>query len=343
MIFKPKLMASSLPGMPHRDIEEACQVMIHNFPEALPIPFITMSRRIFTEGLPCLKIDREKRQLIFDTNGRENELVQFYEHYMDNDFDYFAISPELDPTLYKLAEIYKKNPWNGLKYIHMDFPGLFTWGLLIKDAKGNSALYDVNLKDIIIKGLSAKIRWRENKARELFPGIETIVTSGDASLSVFSSAGGTGSWDEVKKDYNEILSLINGIKSIHCCANFDWSLVMETETQSINFDAYQFGETMGMYPEALGKYLKRGGTIAWGIVPTGPDGDVTSESPEGLTEKLIKMIEKITDQGIDKKLLLEASWITPTCEPATMNIQMAEKVYDYTGKVSKMMRENYLK
>ncbi|MFP4573916.1 MAG: hypothetical protein ACLFNW_13195 [Desulfobacterales bacterium] len=341
MAFKPKLMACSLPGMPHRDLDQACRVMMNNFPEALPVPFITMSRRIFTEGLPCLKIDREKRQLIFETTGRENELVEFYDRYMAQDFDYFAISPKLDPGLYRLSELYAQNPWPELKYIHMDFPGLFTWGLLIKDEKGNPALYDVNLKDIIIKGLSAKVRWRENKARELFPGTETIVTSGDASLSVFSSAGGTGAWEDVKKDYNEILSLIQGIKSIHCCANFDWSLVMQTEVQSINFDAYQFGTTMAMYPEALSTYLGKGGTIAWGIVPTAPTGDITAESPESLAERLEGFIEAVTARGIDRQQLLDSSWITPTCEPATMSADMAEKVYDYTARVSKLMKKKY--
>lgn len=342
MEFKPKLMACSLPGMPHRDIDRACRVMIRNFPEATPVPFITMSRRIFTEGLPCIRIEREKRRLVFETTGREDELVEFYDRYAAGDFDYFAISPELDPGLYRLAELYAENPWPGLKYIHMDFPGLFTWGLLLKDENGSPALYDVNLRDIIIKGLSAKVRWRENKARQLFPGAETIITSGDASLSVFASAGGTGSWDNVRDDYNEILSLVQGVKDIHCCANFDWSLVMQTKTQSINFDAYQFGGTMAMYPEALGRYLERGGTIAWGIVPTMPAGDVTSEAPEDLAERLEDFIDAAAAAGaIDKQQLLEASWVTPTCEPATMQVDMAEKIYEHTAEVSKLMRKKF--
>jgi hypothetical protein len=267
---------------------------------------------MFTERIPCLRVDREKRQLVFEVAGREDELVEFYDRYMAEDYDYFAISPDLDPALYHLAGLYEKEPWPGLKYIHIDFPGLFTWGLLIKDANGSPALYDDNLRDIIIKGLSAKVRWRENKIRELFPGIEVIVTAGDAALSVYASAGGTGTWENVRKDYNEILSLVQGVKGIHCCANFDWSLVMQTETQAINFDAYQFGDTMSLYPEDLKKYLDRGGTIAWGVVPTVGTGDVTTESPDSLIERFEGALTAVVERGIDKQQLLEASWLTPT-------------------------------
>ena len=305
------------------------------------MPFVTMSRKMFTERIPCLRVDREKRQLIFEVTGRENELVEFYDHYLAEDFDYFAISPDLDPALYHMAELYAESPWPELKYMHFGFPGFFTWGLQIKDEKGSPALYDDNLRDIIIKSLSAKIHWRENKIRELFPGVDVIVTAGEPALSVYASAGGTGTWENVRKDCNEMLSLVQGVKGIHCCANFDWSLVMQTETQAINFDAYQFGSTMALYPEALKKFLERGGTIAWGVVPTVGTGDVTTETPDSLVERFEGVLDAVVEKGIDKQQLLEASWLTPTCETGTMLVELAERVYSYTSEISRRMRQKY--
>ncbi|MFC2033747.1 hypothetical protein ACFLUB_04460 [Chloroflexota bacterium] len=339
--FKPRLMASSLPGMPHRDVEEACHIMTTNFPEATPVPFVTMSRKMFTERIPCLTIDREKRQLVFEVSGREDELVEFYDHYLANDVDYFAISEQLDPCLYRLAEMYGEKPWPELKYIHVDFPGLFTWGLLIKDENGNPALYNDTLRDIIIKSLAMKARWRERKVKKLFPNVETIVTAGDAALTVYSSAGGTGTWADVRKDYNEMLGLIEGIKCIHCCANFDWSLLMQTDTRVINFDAYQYGKTMSLYPDALKQFLERGGTIAWGIVPTFGSGDIDNETVDGLIERFESSLDAVVEKGIDKQQLLESSWITPACETGTMSLELAEKVYAYAGEISRLMRGKY--
>ena len=342
MKFRPKLMAYCMPGMPRRNSEEACQVMMRNFPEVITIPQPTLSQRMWTERTPCLKIDREKRQLSFEISGRENELVEFYDRYLAQDLDYFAISPELDPPLYTLAEMYKEKPWSELKLIHFSFPGLYSWGLSIKDESGAPALYDETLRDVMVKVLAMKAKWRERKISELFPGVPTMVTVGDGALSVYSSAGGTGTWDKVQKDYNEIMESLDSIKCIHCCANFDWSLLMGTNADSINFDAYQYGNTMSLYAGQLKGFLERGGMIAWGIVPTaGSGGDITSESPSSLIDRLEGAIQMVVDKGIDRELLLEASWITASCETNTMTVELSDRVHEVTREVSQIMREKY--
>lgn len=343
MRFRPKLMAYCMNGMPRMGVEEACRVMIHNFPEVTTVPLPTLSQKMWTERTPCLKIDQEKRQLRFElTSGRESELVEFYDRYLSQDMDYFAISPELDPALYKLAEMFKENPWPELQLIHFNFPGLYSWGLSIMDDNGIPALYNDTLRDVMIKALAMKARWREKKIRELFPGAQTMVTVGDGALAVYSSASGTGTWDKVKNDYNEMMELLEGITCIHCCANFDWSLLMETNTDAINFDAYQYGSTISLYADELSRFLDRGGTIAWGIVPTaGSGGDITSESPNNLVDRLEAVIQSVVDRGINKDLLLESSWITPSCETNTMSVELADRVYGFTKEVSRQMREKY--
>ena len=342
MKFRPKFMATLLATLPHRDVDEACQLMINDFSEAPCCPVLTRSLRKWIESMPCLKIDREKRQISFELSGRENELVEFYDRYLAGDLDYFAISHELDPGLYRLAEMYKENPWPELKVVNFDVPGLYSVGLSVMDESGTPALYNDTLRDVLIKLLGIKAKWQERKVKELFSGIETMYTVGNGGLSVYVSAGGTGAWDKVKADYNEMMETGGGdMTLIHCCANFDWSLLMETSTDCINFDAYQYGETMSLYPEALKKFLGRGGMIAWGIVPTAGSGRVEDENPASLVERLERVIQGVVDKGIDKELLLESSWITPTCEPATLSIELAERVCDFTREVSQRMREKY--
>lgn len=343
MRFKPKLTAYCMDGMPRRSVEEACRVMIHNFPEVTTVPLPTLSQRMWTERTPCLKIDKEKRQLRFElTSGRESELVEFYDRYLSQDIDYFAISPEFDPALYKLAELFREKPWPELKLIHFNFPGLYSWGLSIRDDNGTPALYNETLRDVMVKTLAMKARWRERKIKELFFGAQTMVTVGDGALAVYSSAGGIGAWDKVKNDYNEMMALLEGITCIHCCSNFDWSLLMETNTDAINFDAYQYGSTMSLYADELSKFLERGGVIAWGIVPTaGSGGDITSETANSLVDRLETVIQLVVDRGIDKDLLLELSCITPSCETNTMPIELADRVYGFTKEVSQQMREKY--
>jgi len=339
--FKPKFMATTLESMPHRDVEEACRVMIRNFPEAPNIPHITRSYRIWTEGTPCLVIDKEKRELRFQLSSRENELAEFYDRYLAQDLDYFAISSELDTTLYQLAEMYRENPWPELKLIHFHVPGPYSWGLSLKGEDGAPALYNDTLRDVMIKVLAMKVKWRQRKIKELFPGIETMLCVGDGALQVFTSAGGTGTRDDLKNLYNELIDAVEGITCVHCCSNFDWGLLMETNTDVINFDAYQYGNTMALYSDELKRFLERGGMVAWGITPTAGGGNIEDESPDSLVGMLEGHLQSVVDKGIDKERLLESSWVTPTCEPATMPVELAERVYEYTKEVSQRMRERY--
>jgi hypothetical protein len=117
---------------------------------------------------------------------------------------------------------------------------------------------------------------------------------------------------------------------------------METNTDCINFDAYLYGETMSLYPIELGRFLERGGMISWGIVPTTANGeDILRETPRSLVERLEGHLQSVVNSGIDTELLLESSWITPSCMPQTLPIELAEEVLVYTREVSQMMREKY--
>ena len=101
---------------------------------------------------------------------------------------------------------------------------------------------------------------------------------------------------------------------------------------------------MSLYPEALKDFLGRGGMISWGIVPTtgATDiADIQNENPSSLVERLEQVIQSVVDKGIDKELLLESSWITPTCVPASLSTEVAERVLTYTREVSQRMREKY--
>jgi len=99
MEFRPKFMAMCLNSMPRRSIEDACQVMRRNFPECTTLPLPTLSQKMWTENTPCLTIDREKKLLYYELTGREDELVEFYNRYLAQDLDYFAISPGLNAPL----------------------------------------------------------------------------------------------------------------------------------------------------------------------------------------------------------------------------------------------------
>jgi hypothetical protein len=97
---------------------------------------------------------------------------------------------------------------------------------------------------------------------------------------------------------------------VHCCGNTDWSLLLRTRADIINFDAWGFFERFSLYPEAIRSFLSSGGVLAWGIVPT---SEFTGqETVEGLMEKLEAGLGDLAKKGIPEKILHERCLLTPS-------------------------------
>ncbi len=332
-------MATTLPSMPHRDPEEACRVMLENFPEAPCAPRLSMSVRMYMDGMPCLVIDSQKKQLRYDLS-KEEELQQFYEKVLSGALDYFAMSPKYAPGFYAFLELLQQSPPPQLKLVHIQMPGLLTWGLSLTDINGRPSWYDRTMKEVLTQTLVMKAKWQTKKIREVLPDIKIMVTLGEPSLGMMSSPFGSISEEEVIQALNEFFQNVEGLGCVHCCSNMDWPQLMKADIQVINFDAYQFSEKIALYPREINAFLKRGGMLAWGIVPVAEE-TFLSESEEHLLEKLEEGMELLVRGGIDKQQLVERSFITPCCTTATLSVDRAEQAFRYTKDISHEMRRKY--
>ncbi len=341
--FKPHFMNFTLGASPFRDIDEGCKVLADNFPEAILIPRFTRGLKSVLEGLPCVVLDSERRRLYFDISPeREAEVMQFYEKYEAGDTDYWAISPQESKGMYELLRVLKSRASKKLKLVIYSLPGPMTWGNMIFDKDGTPCLFNATLKDILIKHMEMKSAWAEKKIKQELPGVETAIQLGEPSLVLFTSAMGTGSREDIQGWFNAVFEKTQGLKGIHCCANADWTILMDAST-SINvlhFDAYQFGEKFVLFADSVKKYLKRGGMVAWGIVPNSNDV-LPTESVDSLEKKLSNIIEMMASKGIDKKLLAEKSFVSTCCDTSNMTQELAVKAYQMTRLLTERMRQKY--
>jgi hypothetical protein len=49
----------------------------------------------------------------------------------------------------------------------------------------------------------------------------------------------------------------------------------------------------------------------------------------------------VVEQGVDRDLLMESSWVTPSCDIVTLSVERGERVYELTREVSQLMRAKY--
>ena len=106
---KPNFAATMMAYVPYRDLERAIQAVLDNFPEAPCLPVLSRSMKHMLEGIPCVVFDREKRQVLLDPSPeREQELLEFYDRYEEEDLGYFATTPKTAPGFYALLEKLKE-------------------------------------------------------------------------------------------------------------------------------------------------------------------------------------------------------------------------------------------
>jgi hypothetical protein len=154
-----------------------------------------------------------------------------------------------------------------------------------------------------------KARWLEKKYNDLFPGIPTIILFDEPSLSSFGSAFSGLNREDVVRSLNECFDAVKGLKGTHCCGNTDWSVLLSTHLDILSFDAYDYLETLSLYPKDLKAFLQRGGILAWGIVPTSEA--VLKEDAQSLVKRFKEGLERLSKKGIDQTLLQRAI-LTPS-------------------------------
>lgn len=306
----------------------------------------------YTEAIPGTVFDKADNRWYIDPEAEDfyEKLEEFYLDYEEivtnKDFDLlekYAISKEFSSVLPLFLEKLKTYSPSAIKG---QITGPFTYGTSLVDRENRCAFYDETLKEIIIKGLTLKALWQIKKFKEASPNSIPVIFMDEPTISQY----GTSTFITIKKDelvsaLSEIISVLqdNGaIVGIHCCGKSDWSIVTESGANILNFDAFSFAESLGIYAKEIGNFLQKGGKIAWGLVPTLDDEALAASTTETMLEKYETAINYLIAKGVDKDLIIDSSFITPTCGMGSLSVELAEKAAKLTSETGKKLRSQYL-
>jgi len=170
--------------------------------------------------------------------------------------------------------------------------------------------------------------------------VEVIAGLPETTLVSFTSAGGSGTREDIITCINGGFEGLDCVTWIHCCANIDWTLLIDSNVDVINFDAYQHSEKIALYHEEFEAFLRRGGMLAWGIVPV-TDELIAGEDVPSLVEKLERGISLLVTKGIDEGLLVSSSWLMPCCDTVMMSPENSDRAFRMTREISETMRHKY--
>ncbi len=148
----------------------------------------------------------------------------------------------------------------------------------------------------------------------------------------------TLSKEKLIEDINAVVHAVRdagAVAGIHSCGCTDWSILLESDADIVSFDAFNYFNSLELYDSELKGFLSRGGSLAWGLVPTSEN--VLRLNARGLVDLYERQIDALLNKGIDYDLLKTRTLITPSCGAGNLSIMVSEKVYGLTAEISSFL------
>ena len=336
--YKPNLSTSGIGSLPFKDGREAVEFILG---ADLDVPFWPqLPNRGFrehmvpqySENMPGIILDPAAETVRYDSALKYADLAAF----LDETPGQFNVSENYAAGLYAFMNAAKSRPWLAVKG-QVTGPITFTTGIV---ETGKEMLYaDLDLRDAAVKLLGRKAQWQVEQFRT-FAGT-VIIFVDEPVLSAFGSSTYVGISEknviEMEKEVFEAIRSAGGLGGIHVCGNSDWSVIIRTTVDVLNFDAYRYGAKLALYGRDVHDFLDRGGCIAWGLVPTTPD-ELRKETCGSLVEQFKASVEALTRKGIPETLIFEQSLLTPSCGCGSLSIEETRTVFSLLQDVRNALR-----
>jgi len=324
-IIKP-FSTTGIGSLPHTDPDEAVRLVL----ESMDIPFWPQLPNLgfrelmipqYSESMPGIVVDEERGVVLVQRN--EEEIHRFYESVTED--SRIAISEDFAQGFHSFIRKVEGSEFDILKG-HITGPLTYTLGL--KDPDGKPIYFDEELREIALMLLNAKARWQIAELGRFAE--EVIIFIDEPILSALGSTSYVGVSNEealrLLQETSDAIKDAGGISGIHCCGRADWPLVMDSGVDIMNFDAYGFVDTLGIYPDDVEAFLESGGVLAWGIIPT-----LDSEALEQATEESILTLfngamDRLSEK-ISGDLLRENIIITPSCGTGSRTEEETRKIF----------------
>jgi hypothetical protein len=346
MSFTPKCTGTAIGSLPHAKAEDAVRVVLASIPDApiwpqLPANGMNEQMEVqYSEGLPRVVIDREKERMYIDTTGDYSlDLANFYEKFLLEETDYFQITPAFSQGFHAMEKALKADG-KVRPYVKVQTTGPISFGLTIVDEAKRAIYYNQEFVDAVVKGLAMKCRWQIERYQQFAEKVICFID--EPILSAFGSSTYVSvSREDVVAKIGEVVEAVHnagGIAGVHCCGNTEWPILIDAGVDLVNFDAFDFGDTIALYPQAVKAHIEAGKGLAWGVVPTN-SAKIQGQTVESLVAKLDAGVDNLAKAtGLDRNLILQQAMITPSCGTGSLPVADAELVFDLLGKTYKTVQ-----
>ncbi len=352
-----KLKPLAIGSLPHKSTDDALEYIFSLFTETPFWPQLANVNKSedmimqYTQSISALQYDEKNAKYVFTPMADDfyEKLEEFYIDYetivSENDFELlekYAItepfSSAIKPFLKRIAELKPE-------YAKGHVTGPFTWGTSLCDEEGRCAFFDATLRDVVTKAVTLKALWQIEQIKKASPETTPIIFLDEPAVCQYgTSAFVTVQRQDITDSLKEITTILKqhgALVGIHCCGKADWEMMIDAGFDILNLDAYLYAQNLSLFPQKVENFLKNGGYIAWGVVPTLDKNALEKIDLEMAINVFDKAVEHLTAKNIDKNLIINQSALTPSCGAGSLSEKLAKKAMELTIELSKELSKKY--
>jgi methionine synthase II (cobalamin-independent) len=352
--FQPNGCATLIGSQPVEDHHVACELILEYTPDLptwpqLPVyPHEGMVSQ-FMPGMPGLIQDHQRYFVDTLRDDFESQVLTFFESYLAyQDSDSLTQAPPLGLTADEAKGFFSmqaalRQASSSPLAVKGQVTGPITFATALKDQDGRSIFYNDTLREAAVKLLAMKAAWQVFQFKE--HGCPVIVFLDEPSLASFGSSEFISiSKEEIDTCIQEVVDAVhnlNGLTGVHVCANTDWSLLLESDVDIINFDAYGYFDKFVLYADQIKAYLESGRMLAWGLVPTLDVDALNSATDEQLWQDWVDKSRRVADLGIGLETVYRQALITPSCGCGSLTPELSRRAMKLTRNLSQRVRGEF--
>ena len=337
MDIKNKFLATGIGSLPFTDVAKAVEFILLSFKNHIPywpqlprLSFLESMHVQYCQGFPGLTLDLSRKNAYVDTQKGSfmDEFEKCYDAINNKHLDYFSVGKDYAAGLYEFIKGIKAADFN---FIKGQVIGPISFGMTLLDEKKRPLIFNKELVEIIPQFLSLKANWQIAELKKatksqiiMFIDEPYLVAIGTNQFAGLDSSA-------IKSQINTVADVIRAegaLAGIHCCGNTDWSVILESNIDILSFDAFGFMDNLLIYKDSLNKFIKRGGVIAFGIVPNREDYD--------LSDFIKRYFKLLLSKG--NFLLKNGALITPSCGCGTVSENFARQVHSFSIDLAERLK-----
>ncbi len=338
MSIPGNLLTTAMAVMPHRDVDRALtNALSLDVPFWPQLPLLSYYEDMYvqaSERFPGIVLDMENRTIRFSIDKFGIELEETLSHFEAP--EYFDVSEAYSAVYRRFLEL----DLSDRPAIRGQLEGPVSFGLNVLDQDQRPILFNDTVRSFMLDFMAKRINTQLNRLKGLNPNAFMFVDEPGLQY-IFSALSG---YDAIaaRRDMEYFFAQVERPRGVHLCGNPDWDFLLGLDLDVLSLDVYTNGEIFVSYADRIRRFLDRGGSLVWGMVPTNFE-PFEKENSQSLETMLLSCWQALEKKGIDLGFLLSRSMISPAtcCLVNPDGASTVEKAFAAVKSLSETLRERF--